>query len=164
MPLLSGGGYIMPVSATRGYELAQKIITLSTQENLIFQIVLDNSFIKDLVIELQTTEQLGKENVDSQGEDLFNQITGRTTYSLFDPQGRGGQPYKLFDTGGFWESTEVTVTTTEILIKMNPIKDGDNLFEIYGKDVEGLTTENIEILTREALKLHIQFFRSVLGI
>ena len=53
---------------------------------------------------------------------------------------------------------------TEIVIKMNPIKDDDNLFEIYGANVEGLTTENIDILTREALKLHIQFFKAQLGI
>ncbi len=164
MPSLTGGGFIMPISDTRGYKLTQKIIELTSQPNLIFQRVLDNSFIKELVIELQTTEQLGKEHVDSEGEDLFNTLTGRTTYSLFDEQGRGGQQYKLFDTGAFWESTEVEVTQTEIVIKMNPVKDDDNLFEIYGANVEGLTTENIEILTREALKLHIQFFRQELGI
>lgn len=154
----------MPISATRGYELTKKVIELTSQPNLIFQRVLDNDEIKDMIIEMQTKKQMGEKHVDSEGESLFNQLTGRTTYSLFDEQGRGGQEYKLFDTGAFWDSTEVTVTPTEIVIKMNPIKEDDNLFEIYGADVEGLTTENIEILTREALKLHIQFFRSQLGI
>jgi len=159
-----GGGFIMPVSATRGYSLAKKVIELTSQPNLIFKTVLDNDEIKDMIIEMQTKKQMGEKHVDSEGEDLFNQLTGRTTYSLFDDQGRGGQPYKLFDTGAFWESTTVEVTPTEIIIKMNPIKDDDNLFEIYGADVEGLTTENIDILTREALKLHIQFFKAQLGI
>ena len=159
-----GRGFIMPVSATRGYSLAKKVIELTSQPNLIFKTVLDNKFIKDLVIELQTTEQLGEDHVDSKGETLFNILTQRSTYSEFDPLGRAGQEYELFETGKFYESTEVTVFPTEIVIKMNPIKDGDNLFEIYGANVEGLTTENIDILTREALKLHIQFFKAQLGI
>jgi len=152
----------MPFSATPVYSLVERIIQLSSEENLIFKRVLDNKFIKDLIIHLQTEVQLGQQHVDSEGEELFNALTGRTTYSLFDEKGRGGEPYELFDTGEFWRSTTVTVLPGSILIKMNPIKDDDNLFEIYGPDVEGLTEENKDILTREALKLHIQYFRKEL--
>jgi len=147
---------------TAAYKMAQKVVQLGRQEKQIFKVVLDNRFIKGLIIDLQTEDQLGTDHVDSKGDALFNELTGRTTYSLFDPKGRGGKPYELRDTGDFWRSTAVTILEGEILIKMDPIKDGDNLFEIYGDAVEGLTQENIEVLIREALKLHIEFFRKEL--
>lgn len=139
------------------YKRLEKII--SFDEGEIFKITLDNDQIKELIIRLQTEVQMGEKHEDSEGNTLFNILTGRSTYSLFDPKGRGGQLYELNDTGEFWESTRVVVERDQIVITMNPIKDGDNLFEIYGAQIEGLTQESIEILAVEALRAHIAYVR-----
>ena len=138
---------------------AKRLIALKGQEDRIFKLALDNKFIKDLIIFLNTDNQLGQEHTDSLGQKLFNTLTDRTTYSLFDPKGRGGQEYTLNDTGAFWDSWIVIVQQGNIVIDANPNKDDDNLFDIYGTDIVGLTKENLDILIREALEQFITYYR-----
>lgn len=141
---------------------AQRLVALEGQQGKTFKIVLDTKFIKDLIIFLNTDTQMGKEHVDSLGQELFNSLVDRTTYSLFDKKGRGGKQYKLFDTGQFWESFKVQVNESEIVINSNPIKGSDNLFDIYGKDIVGLTEDSLNILINESLKQFIQYYEKTL--
>jgi hypothetical protein len=70
------------------YEYANRLIALRGRENQIFKLVLDNKTIKDLIVFLNTDQQMGVEHVDSFGQQLFNQITRRTVYSPKDKYGR----------------------------------------------------------------------------
>ena len=139
-------------------DYARKVVALKGQQDRIFKLVLDNKFTRDLIVFLNTDTQMGKQHVDSLGQELFNRLVDRTTYSLFDRKGRGGKPYKLFDTGEFWESFKVQVNAGEIIIDANPIKGADNLFDIYGTNIVGLTDESLQILINEALKQFIQWY------
>ena len=141
---------------------AKRLIALKGQEDRIFKLALDNKVIKDLIIFLNTDDQMGKDHTDALGQKLFNSLTDRTTYSLFDPKGRGGQEYTLNDTGEFWDSFTVTVQQGRIDIDANPNKDDDNLFNIYGTDIVGLTKENLDILIREALEQFIKYYKRTL--
>jgi len=137
---------------------ARDLQQLQGQEDRIFKIVLDNRQFKDLIETLNTTDQLGN-SIDSNGNPLFSALTQRTTYSQFDQQGRAGQPYKLFDTGEFWDSFQVTIGQGFITITSNPFKLDNNLLEVFGPDIEGLTEENTQEITDEALQLFINWYR-----
>lgn len=139
------------------FELATKFTDLEGQEGKIFKRVLDNRFIKDLIIHLNTDDQLGKDRINSLGEHLG-------IYSIFDKKGRGGQFYNLNDKGEFWDSWMVIVKEDSIIIDANPFKEDTNLFDEYGLDVLGLTDENLQIFINEAQKLYIQFIRKHLSI
>ena len=145
------------VDTTLG-DYATRLISQKGQDDKTFQLVLDNRLIKELIIFLNTDEQFGVEHVDSLGQKLFNNLTDRSTYSLFDPKGRGGQPYTLNDTGEFWESFRVAVRAGDIVIDADPFKDDDNLFDIYGQDIVGLTDANLQVLINESLEKYIQWY------
>lgn len=132
---------------------------LKGQEDRIFKIVLDQREFKDLIIELNTEKQFGEQSVDSTGSPLFNTLTQRSVYANSDPLGRGGQPYQVFRTGEYWDSFQITVGAGIIIINSNPFKTDNNLFEVYGVDIEGLTDESTQDAIDEALDLFINWYR-----
>ena len=140
-------------------EYAKRIVALKGQENKTFKLVLDNKLITDLIKFLNTEDQFGEDHVDALGNALTNAFTDRTTYSLFDSKGRGGQPYELFDTGDYWESFRAIVNAGNIVITSNPFKSGDNIEDAFGTNLEGLTDENLQVLIDEALKLYIEWYQ-----
>lgn len=140
------------------YEYADRVTRLKGQENLVFQLVLDNRTIKDLIVFLNTEDQMGQDHVDSFGQQLFNRITRRTVYSPNDKKGRGGKPYDLFDTGQYWDSFTATVGQGVIIIKSDPRKGDDNLEEQYGA-LEGLTDENLQVLIKQAYEFFVEWYR-----
>lgn len=142
------------------YEYANRLIALKGQENKIFRLALDNKTIRDLIVFLNTQDQLGQDHVDSKGTELFNSIYNRTVYSANDPKGRAGQRYKLNDTGQFWDSFKAKIGEGFIVIESDPFKGDDNLLEIYGKDVEGLTEENLQVLITEAHEYFIKWYEA----
>ena len=137
---------------------ARDLAQLKGQEDRIFKIVLDNRQFTNLIETLNTTEQLGQ-SIDSKGNPLFSSLTQRTTYSQFDPQGRGGRPYILRDTGDFWDSFNVTIGQGFITITSNPFKTDNNLLEVFGIDIEGLTEQNLEVAQQNAKDLFIDWYR-----
>lgn len=137
---------------------AQRLVNQKGQADKTFKLALDNEVIKKLIVFLNTDDQMGEAHVDSLGNELFNVFTSRTYYSQFDPKGRAGQPYTLNDTGAFWDSFKAVVQQGRIVIDVNPFKDGDNLFDAYGRDIVGLTDENLNILIRESLEQFINWY------
>jgi hypothetical protein len=144
---------------TRLYEWVEKALAWEGREDEIFQLALDNRTIRDLIVFMNTEDQLGEDHVNSKGEELFNIFTQRTTYSLFDKKGRGGKPYELKDTGEFWRSFKAKVGRGFIVITSDPFKGEDNIFEAYGNDVEGLTEENLEALITQAHEFFIRWIK-----
>jgi len=140
-------------------EYAQNLTNRKREEDKIFKLALDTKVIKELIIFLNTDDQFGQDHVDSLGNALLNSLVGRTTYSLFDEKGRGGKPYTLRDTGEFWDSFTVLVNQGNIIINADPFKDDDNLFDIYGQDILGLTDENLQVIIDESLTHFIDWYR-----
>ena len=140
-------------------EYAERALSqLEGQHDKVFKLVLDNRFIKELIIALNTDEQLGKEHVDSLNNQLFSNVTNRGTYSIFDKKGRGGKAYTLNDTGAFWDSWKVTVRSGNFTIDADPFKEETNLFDEYGIDILGLTEESLQVLINESLEKYINWF------
>lgn len=149
---------------TRLGKYAERLAQLQGQEPRIFQIVLNTSEIKELIVRLNTEDQLGKEHVDSLDKPLFSIVNKRGVYSKFTEeltQGlkRAGEQYNLNLTGEFWDSFRVEVRQNEIKITANPIKEDTNLLEEYGRDILGLTAKNKELLRNEAKRLFIDWYK-----
>ncbi len=140
-------------------EYAQRLVKLSSQEDKVFRLALDNPTIKNLIIDLNTEKQLKEQHVDSKGETLFNTITQRSVYAPSDPLGRGGEPYEVFRTGKYYKSFKVVIKADSIVITSNPQKGSKNLFEIYTVELEGLTQQSLQILIDEALKQFIRWYK-----
>lgn len=132
--------------------LARNIIALD--ENLLLnEILLDKSF-QAFILSLNTDEQLFKEGVNSLNVSLdsigggYSDATKFGTNS-FEGKVSKGQPIDrvtLKDSEKFHESFEIVLNPKDFDIVSDPIKDGVNLFERWGKDVEGLTPEHLQIV------------------
>lgn len=145
-------------SDTEIYKYAERLIALKGKEDKIFQLALDNKAIKELIVFLNTEKQLKQEHVDSLGQTLFNTLTQRTTYAPSDPLGRGGKQYEVRRTGDYYKSFKVSVGQGFIVIVSNPFKKNNNIFEMYGEAVEGLTEANLQILITKAHEFFIRWY------
>lgn len=143
-------------SQTKLYEAADKMSKIN--ESRVFKLVLDKKLVRDLIIFMNTEDQFGRKHVDSKGEQLFNNFTNRTTYSLFNKK-KGGKPYEIKDTGDYWKSFEVKITGDEIIIDSDPQKEDTNLFVMYTPEIEGLTDENKQRLIDLAKELYVAWLR-----
>ena len=136
-------------------EKLKKIDALSDAEA--FKFLQRNDSLKERIIYLNTDEQLYNQGVDS-----LNRLIGKyapSTKQIKAARGQRNDHITLRDTGEFYESFRVVPSGDALLIKANPIKDDDNLFELYGKDIVGLTQgskESLRIQVRELLKAYIR--------
>ena len=101
----------------------------------------DTPAITDMVVELNTQEQLFDKGEDDEGRPL-DSIGGdySTRTKLYKRQ--QGQPVDrvtLKDTGAFYESFTASVQYNgDIVIEANTIKDGEDLQQRWGKGILGL--------------------------
>ena len=139
------------------YEYAQKVIAWQGQENRIFKLVLDNNFIKDEIIRLNTEQQLKTDSVDSTGTPLFNAFTNSATYKSGD---RAGKPYQVLDTGEYYDSFRVEIGEGFIQIDSNPNKPDGSLFDMYTENLEGLTDSSLQILIDLTQELYVKWIEA----
>jgi len=115
--------------------------------DIFFSLWKDNrvqNYIIDLNTEGEQTSQLYNLGIDSEGNSLG-------TYSPYTIQfkiekGQRFDHVTLKDTGDFYETFKVKPSKKGFEIIANPNKDDDNLFEIYGKEIVGLTKDNKKLL------------------
>ncbi len=132
------------------YEVSARLVAFDGKSGEIFKKVMSNRRITDLVIHLNTEEQLLAEGIDSEGNHIG--FYSFATELISDGKKRAGDPFTFFDTGKHYESYRVSVTTNFLEITSDPNKTDENgntinLFEKYNNfKVEGLTDENIDVL------------------
>lgn len=143
--------------------LAKRVSSLN--ENKIWLLSANNRFIKELIIELNTQDQLFDDNVDSKGVRL-NAIGGN--YSpvtlIIDKRKKSLQDINLFSTGEFYESWKVTVSVKGILIEAETDKGDNDLEDRWGKNIIGLTDENLGVVIEEIKQNYIRILRKEIGI
>ena len=137
-------------------QLAKRALRL--KENQLLRISLKNPRLKERIIQLNTQEQLYKKGIDSEGRKLksgsFSAIINDEVYAMrtiFEKELKG-QPtdrVTLNDTGDFYNSFRVNATDDEIIITAKTMKQDNDLLEVWGEDILGLTDENLqEIIDR----------------
>lgn len=146
------------------YEYAQRVASSKGQEPSIFKAVLDNREVEDLIIRLNTEDQIQAEGIDTEGN-----IIGTYTFAtelITGGRKQAGEPYDLTDTGEFIDSWVVHVRTGEIEIltnpfKVDPIEGTINLFEkLNNFKIVGLTEENQEKFNDFVLPLFIKDYEN----
>lgn len=122
----------------------------------------DKSLI-NMIIELNTIEQLYNKGINSQGINL-ERIGGHySEVTVFGDASRGikgklakNQPVDrvtLKDTGAFYKSWKVFLdSSNDFEITNDPIKDGENILDRWGKQVIGLTDESQSKFNEEVKK------------
>lgn len=138
-------------------EYAQRLSSRKGEEDKIFKLVLDNRVIRELIIFLNTDDQLGDERTDSLGRVLG--FYSFATELITDGRKKAGEPFNLNDTGAFWDSWQVFIGEAVITIDANPNKGDTDLFEKYGIDILGLTEKNLRALIDVAFEQYINWYR-----
>lgn len=138
--------------------LGQKLtfVNLALTNQVIWISVMRKPLLKTFILDLVRNDQLFDQGIDEDGD-----VIG--TYSeyteMINPEKVAGSHYTLKDTGEFFNSFYIDVFPSYFEINANPIKtddDGDttNLFYEYGEGIMGLTTESMDKLSREILRLY----------
>jgi len=113
------------------------------QDAIIGNILKDEEFQR-FIIDLNTEEQLFEEGIDSLGSSLgdYTDFT-KTVKSI---KGQRTDHITLEDTGEFYKSFAIKVQNGGFLITADGQKEDTNLLEEYGKEILGLTDENLQIV------------------
>lgn len=127
---------------------------------------------KKYIVYLNTQDQLYEKGIDAKGRKLvsdFARFTNvyayATIYGTEAYKGKieKGQPIDrvtLKDTGKFYESFEVKlIGEQEFQIVADTLKETSNLIETWGKDIIGLTEENLGKLRVKARQILIDHIR-----
>lgn len=114
----------------------------------ILQQIFRSTELQELIIELNTQDQLFERGEDKLGRRLDSLGGGYAPYTI-EIKTSKGQPtdrVTLKDTGAFYDSFRIVVPNgaNYIVIVANVIKDGDDINEEWGGYVIGLQPENIQ--------------------
>jgi hypothetical protein len=115
----------------------------------------------DLIIELNTKNQLYDKGVDAIGDSIGSYSA--KTKAIKDASGQISDHVTLNDTGKFYESFKVYINSQkDFVISADTIKDTDDLIFKYGKDILGLNEDSLTILRESAKKILIPYVKFVL--
>lgn len=115
-----------------------------TAESLMEDLIKDKRF-RYFIISANTNEQLYDEGIDSSGKTLG--VYTPYTRDIKISQGVEYRHVTLRDTGEFYRSFRVALNNdSDVMITANSIKEGVDLIEKYGKNILGLTDENLSRL------------------
>lgn len=123
-------------------KVCKNIIKL--QEGKILKDVLRNTSLQQDIIDLNRDDQLYDKGIRADGQSLgeYHAIT-------IGKKIEKGQRYDhvtLKDTGEFYESFKIKNNENEIIITADAEKPDGNLAFIYGKQILGLTKENLAVV------------------
>ena len=127
----------------------KKFISL---ERRAFKLVFNTSEIKKKIIYLNTIEQLYEKGIDSEGLELYP-FYSEATILYKQEKGQRYDHVTLKDTGAFYKSFAVVVGPDYFLIEADPDKGDNDLLDIYGEDVLGLTEESKAEIMKLAYKV-----------
>ena len=145
------------------YKICDNTKKLSVKKVAFF--VFSENKVQKIIIDLNRIDQILYDGINVDGDSL---PTYRHTYDkVYTFEGksnikRKGEPYILLDTGDFYKSFKVFVTTDGFIIYANDEKENTNLTEAYGNGAKiiGLTDESKTKLSIEIIPYIISFVRS----
>jgi hypothetical protein len=105
------------------------------------------------IIDLNTEVQLYEKGIDSKGNSLgdYSFVTKYYFKPLAATEGRDGRTdhITLKDTGEFYRSFKVKVYKDSFVISANTQKEDNDLAQIFGREILGLTNESLSELIPE---------------
>lgn len=144
------------------FEPLRRIINNTAQQDMkqLLRLLFLDADIQELVIELNTQNQLFEKGIDSEGVSLDSIGGGYAPATVFikTNERTPSQPVDritLKDTGEFYESFRVLPQSDGILITAETLKDGKDLQIRWGADILGLTEESKKMLIFNLIPLLI---------
>jgi hypothetical protein len=133
------------------FDRVKKILdnAIALDENKIINQILSNKSFQEFIIDLNTRDQLFDKGINSLGVKLSD-IGGDYAGLTLELSAAKGRPKKsassinLFDTGDYYKSHKIVLSKDSFEIVSDPIKDDSNLYDDWGKDIVGLTEENLQ--------------------
>jgi hypothetical protein len=133
------------------FDRVKKILdnALALDENKIINQILSNKSFQEFIIDLNTEGQLFDKGINSLGVKLsdIGGLYSPVTIELSKAKGRpkkSASSINLFDTGDYYKSFKIVLFNDSFDIVSDPIKNDSNLFDDWGKEIEGLTEENLQ--------------------
>jgi hypothetical protein len=136
------------------FDRVKKILdnALALDENKIINQILSNKSFQEFIIDLNTEGQLFDKGINSLGVKLSD-IGGLYSEITITRSRKKGKPKKsrshvdLLDTEVYYKSFVIRLFNDSFDIVSDPNKDdGTSLFERWGKEIEGLTQESLQIV------------------
>lgn len=115
---------------------------------------------QDYILSLIKIDQLLGQGIDKDGNviGVYSEAT-----EAINPEKVAGTPYTLLDTGEFYRSMFISVFNDMIEINADPVKSPeDNLFELYGTGIIGLTEANKQKLIELVKSKYIEYYKKSL--
>lgn len=142
------------------YEIMDKAVALDEREAFLFVI---DSKTRRLIVDLNTTFQLGEDGIDSLGDDLGEYAD----FTIMKRSELGLQTdhidFKV--TGDYWASWKVSVNGDFIEILVDQQRFDELVNDLgFAEEHVGLTPESLDILTRALLPKYDLFIRKKLGL
>lgn len=133
----------------------------------ILKSVLANSSIQQDIISLNTEDQLYEKGIRSDGVQIgeYSPATIEGIKGKFAGKKEKGQRYDhitLSDTGEFYKSFKIKNNEDEIVITADDNKDGKSLTREFGKEIIGLTNENLQTVRNWVRPLVIEKVRAAI--
>lgn len=122
---------------------------MSLDEGDILSTALDKPETKDLIIKLNTEEQLFKYGEDAEGRKLRDIGGDYSPFTVEDKLTKGlpTDHITLFNTGRMYESETVRIGSEgDINMEMDTIKDGEDIQDRWGPNIVGLTDASLNYL------------------
>jgi hypothetical protein len=123
------------------------------------RVILKSPGVKSKIIELNTQNQLFLKGIDSKGKKLKSasfsailndEVYAAMTIALKEAKAQPTDRVTLKDTGDFYESFNVKATDDALIITANTMKEDNDLMEVWGDDIIGLTDENLQVIINMA--------------
>ena len=146
------------------FEYARRLVSFKGREPSIFKDVFNRRDVKELIIYLNTEDQIIAEGVDTEGNIIG--VYSPATELITNGRKKAGEPFDLYDTGAFIESFRVDVDSGEFTITSNPIKvdpvEGPvNIYDKFNNfKIEGLTDENMRVLIDYVRNYYIDDYKA----
>ena len=126
-----------------------------------------DSGVQRKIIELNTTDQLGREGIDSEGDSLgdYAPLTVEIRSNGNDPRNKAGRSLQTDHidfkvTGDYWDSWKVQVTSTQIIVTTDPNRYNELVNELrFSPEHVGLTEENLEVIRKIVLPKYQEYAR-----
>lgn len=138
-----------------------------TIKNIMINVVGKDRSLMTLIVSLNTQDQLFNKGIRSDGSDIKPDYTP-FTISIKQEKGQPTDRVTLKDTGDFYDSFVAFVdSSADIIINSNPIKIDEsgletNLLFKYGEKIEGLTEQNLDIITRKLIVPIQKYIKNVI--
>jgi ketol-acid reductoisomerase len=124
---------------------------------------------RDFVLDLNRKNQLFDKGIDANGVRLvsdfakFGRVYADRTIIEKEAKNQPTDRVTLKDSGDFYRSFKLELTgNSDFLITADTIKNDNNLMEVWGEAILGLTKENIDLVIEKAREIIIPIIRQQL--